>query len=198
MEFWAAGEIAGFKKSKEKYGDLSNMTGGFPLKICGLEFSGPEALYQALKYPDSIEAQRAIADAKSGMEAKRVAYREEYRKYLRCDWNDVRISAMRMTLMLKLHQHFLSFGLALQETIPLPIVEISDRDDFWGAKPVYGGYYGENALGRLLMALAEYLPTFSKADETHEIAKHYLAGDDLSDFKLNGRFLREKVSEKHG
>ena len=189
MEFWKDGEIAGFKKSKEQYGKLSNMTGGFALSVHGVKFSGPEALYQALKYPDTIEAQRAIADAGSGMEAKRVAYRDEYSKFLRPDWDDIRMSAMRVTLMLKLHQHFLGFGLALKETEDLLIVEISDRDDFWGAKPVKGGYCGKNALGLLLMALRQYLPDFPKAEQTGELSRHYLEGDDLSTFKITGKAL---------
>lgn len=172
-------------RSADKYGDLSNMTSGFPIRICGLEFSGPEALYQALKYPDAPDAQRRIAEATNGMAAKRVAYLPEVSACLREDWDEVRVSAMRITLSLKLWQHTERFGQALVDTGDLTIVEKSFRDQYWGAKPVAGGYEGENMLGRLLMDLREV--TFRKGGAGYS---EYLRYDNISDFRLNGRPLR--------
>ena len=44
---------AAFKRSKDQYGKLSNMTGGFSLTVNGLTFQSPEGLYQALKFPSN-------------------------------------------------------------------------------------------------------------------------------------------------
>ena len=67
---------------------------------------------------------------------------------------------MRWCLKVKLAQNFLKFGLLLETTNPKPIVEISNKDEFWGAKKEKNSdlVVGINALGRLLMELrAEYI-----------------------------------------
>ena len=188
MKFWPEAEAAAFMRSREKYGKLSNMTGGFPIRINGLEFCGPEALFQALKYPESPESQRAIADAPNGMAAKRVAYLPEHSAHLREDWDEVRVSGMRITLSLKMWQHPEDFGYALAETGQLTIVEKSYRDAYWGAKPVKGGYEGENMLGRCLMDLRDKLVTSPVKNGMRE----YLRNDDIGGFRVNGESLSRR------
>ena len=162
------------------------MTSGFPLTFKGIEFSGPEAFYQALKFPCSPAAQRRVADAPNGMAAKKVAYEPQCKTLLRTDWDDIRVDAMKVTLILKLHQHYDAFNDALKATGDLQIVEFSERDSFWGASRVKNGYNGLNTLGHLLMELRELLVL----PQTKDIAKKYLEGINMSRFKMNGYPLR--------
>lgn len=146
---------AAFRRSRERYGQLSNMTFGYPLTVNGLTFQGPEGLYQALKYPADHDLQRRIASQRSGMEAKKAAYAGAARP--RPDWDSRRVQAMTCTLAEKLAQHPETFAAALRETEGLIIVENSQRDPFWGAQPVPGGFRGVNALGQLLNQLRDLL-----------------------------------------
>ena len=153
---YKSGEIAHFMRSRDQHGKLSNMTFGFPLKVNGLCFQGPEGLYQALKFPHDSEHQKLIAGERSGMEAKRRAYQNSS---TRPDWDDVKVDAMAYTLAQKLSQHPGEFSAALLTTGENPIVEMSHRDSFWGAKPEqgYAILTGINVLGQLLTILREQL-----------------------------------------
>ena len=153
---YKSGEIAHFMRSRDQHGKLSNMTFGFPLKVNGLWFQGPEGLYQALKFPHNPEHQKLIAGERSGMDAKRRAYQNSS---TRPDWDHVRVDAMAYTLAQKLSQHPGEFSAALLTTGENPIVEMSHRDSFWGAKPQQGDSIlaGINVLGQLLTRLREEL-----------------------------------------
>ena len=143
-----------FLKTKEKYGGLSNMAGGFPLVVNDIKIRTSEALYQACRFPHLPEIQRLIIEQKSPMTAKMKG--KPYRQNSRPDWEAVRVKVMRWCLRVKLAQNLDSFSKLLLETADLPIVEQSRRDDFWGAKPVdKDTLIGVNALGRLLMELRE-------------------------------------------
>ena len=144
---------AAFMRSKDRYGHLSNMTSGYPLTVHAITFQGPEGLYQALNYPHRPDVQRQIASQKSGMQAKRAAY--DLDTDFRADWDQVRVTAMTYCLAVKLHQHPHKFGQALAETGHLPIVELSYRDSFWGAKPQGSILVGMNLLGKLLTRLRD-------------------------------------------
>ncbi len=123
---WRKAECAHFMRSRERHGQLSNMTFGYPLAVNGLTFQGPEGLYQALKFPSNPDAQRAIARERSGMEAKKTAY--TFSQGFRRDWEEVKLDAMAVTLAVKLIQHQEKFGKALSETGTMDIVEMSHRD----------------------------------------------------------------------
>ena len=127
-------ESAVFLKTKEKYGGLSNMAGGFPLKLNGVDIRTSEALYQACRFPHIPEVQRLIIGQRSPMSAKMKS--KPYRCNSRPDWERVRVQIMRWCLRVKLAQNWKKFRDALMETGDLPIVEHSRRDDFWGAKPI--------------------------------------------------------------
>ena len=147
-------DSAVFLKTKEKYGGLSNMAGGFPLVVNDIRIRTSEALYQACRFPHMPEIQRLIIEQKSPMTAKMKG--KPHRHNSRPDWNAVRVKIMRWCLRVKLAQNRDSFSELLLETANLPIVEQSRRDDFWGAKPVDEHILiGVNALGRLLMELRE-------------------------------------------
>ena len=179
---YARDQCAPFMRSREKHGQLSNMTFGYPLSVNGIDFQGPEGLYQALKYPGSPDTQKAIARQRSGMEAKKAAYGTS--AAIRADWDSVRIAAMAWTLTAKLRQHPDRFGRALLDTGQLPVVEMSYRDPFWGAKPDSQTLTGVNVLGKLLTRLRD---EYRRHDEYPEAAaQSFLREVDLSTLSVNG------------
>jgi ribA/ribD-fused uncharacterized protein len=175
-------ECAAFCKVAEKWGGFSNMAGGYPLLINGISIRTSEALYQACRFPKDPEVQRLIIDQKSPMSAKMVG--KPYRDRTRADWDDVRVPIMRWCLRLKLVQHWDTFGALLRESGELPIVEISVKDDFWGARPVGElRLVGQNVLGLLLV-------------ETRDLAQSRPAVTcpDIEDFRLFGESIRCTVA----
>ena len=147
-----------FLKTKEEFGGLSNMAGGFPLVVNDIPIRTSEALYQACRFPHLPDVQKLIIDQRSPMTAKMKG--KPYRHDSRSDWNKVRINVMRWCLRVKLVQNWTTFGRLLLETNSRPIVEQSRKDDFWGAKPVdEDTLVGMNVLGRLLMELRESVKT---------------------------------------
>ena len=145
-----------FLKTKERFGGLSNMAAGFPLKVNSVPIRTVEALYQACRFPHKPDVQRQIIDERSPMTAKMRG--KPFRNESRPDWETVRVKVMRWCLRVKLAQNWNEFGKLLLETENSPIVERSRRDDFWGTKTVEDGWLcGMNVLGRLLMELREQL-----------------------------------------
>jgi ribA/ribD-fused uncharacterized protein len=152
-----------FLKTKERFGGLSNMAGGFPLQVCGRRILTSEALYQACRFPHMPDIQELIVDQSSPMTAKMKS--KPYRSQSRADWDAVRVTIMRWCLRVKLAQNFKSFSRLLRETGDRPIVEESRKDDFWGAKPsTPDRLEGKNVLGRLLMELRQLV--LATADDT--------------------------------
>lgn len=145
-----------FWKTKEQFGGFSNMAGGFPLEINNQYISTAEALYQACKFPHNADLQRRIISQNSPIFAKNVA--KPFEKNMRADWMLIRVNVMRWCLRVKLLQNWNSFSKLLVETKDKPIVEYSEKDDFWGAMPhSEEELYGRNVLGRLLMELRSQL-----------------------------------------
>jgi type I restriction enzyme S subunit len=143
-----------FRKTKETFGGLSNMAGGFPLEVNGEFIRSSEALYQACRFPHMPEVQQQIVEQKSPMTAKMKS--KPYRQESRPDWISVRVKIMRWCLRVKLAQNWESFSGLLIETGNKPIVEESHKDSFWGAKPCnHDLLQGMNVLGRLLMELRD-------------------------------------------
>lgn len=147
-----------FLKTRERFGGLSNMAPGFPLRVNGAAIRTSEALYQACRFPHRPELQVKIIEQTSPMTAKMVG--KPYRDDSRPDWDRVRTKIMRWCLRVKLAQNYSSFAELLLSTGDRPIVEQSRKDDFWGAKPIEGdGLVGCNILGRLLMELRQEVRT---------------------------------------
>ena len=190
-------QCAPFMRSREKHGHLSNMTFGYPLSVNGINFQGPEGLYQALKYPGSPDTQKAIASQRSGMEAKKAAYATT--ATMRADWDQVRITAMAWTLTAKLRQHPDRFGAALLDTGQLPVVEMSHKDPFWGARPDGQTLTGVNVLGKLLTQLRDEYRRHHRDPEA--AAESFLEGLDLSTLTANGRPVSQEQQgppQRHG
>jgi ribA/ribD-fused uncharacterized protein len=151
-------DVAVVYKTKEIYGGLSNMASGYLLHINGVRILTTEALYQACRFPHMPEVQREIIEQRSPMTAKMKS--KPYRKDSRQDWDEIRHKVMRWCLRVKLAQNYEKFGQLLLSTGDQPIVELSRKDDYWGAKLVGvtgNRLVGENVLGRLLMELREKL-----------------------------------------
>ena len=149
-------EAAVFCKTTEEFGGLSNMAGGFPLRVNGVDILTSEALYQACRFPHMPDVQRLIIDQRSPMTAKMKS--KPFRSQSRKDWDSVRVRVMRWCLRVKLAQNWVTFNDLLLSTADRPIVEESRKDDFWGAFAEDDGtLIGSNVLGRLLMELREQL-----------------------------------------
>lgn len=172
-----------FCKTKDKYGGLSNMCAGYPIEVNGLTFKTSEALYQTLRFPNNPEVQRKILSAKSPIAAKIVC--REFIEFERSNWYDIRIYVMRWCLRAKLISNWDKFGELLESTGNLHIVELSYKDNFWGAKPTGEYFEGWNILGRLLSELRE---DYRKVDGRTQCRLKPL---DIPDFMLMG----EKVNE---
>lgn len=127
---YLAAECAVFRITKEKFGGLSNMSGGFPLCVNGIIVPSAEALYQACRFPHKPEIQKLIIRQKSPMTAKMVS--KPHRGETRPDWMNIRVRVMRWVLRVKLSIHWEEFGGLLLATGDKSIVEDSRRDDFWG------------------------------------------------------------------
>ncbi len=171
-----------FMKSRDKNGDLSNMTGGMPIKVNNFVFQSSEGLYQAYKFPHNPTLQRLIGQARSGMEAKNIAYHNDDQPVL--DWDDLRIDAMRLALAEKLQQNLIKFSISLITTRNKFIVEQSYKNTFWGAKPIGNLLVGQNILGKLLTELRNTLRNF---DFDYKLAvKEFTKNIDNSKFIING------------
>jgi ribA/ribD-fused uncharacterized protein len=147
-------EVCPFRKTKERFGGLSNMAAGFPITINGIDIRTSEALYQACRYPLRIDVQENIIKQKSPMTAKMVM--KPFKEFGRPDWQEVKFDVMFWCIKVKLAQNYKSFGAVLDSTGEKPIVEDSARDFFWGAKPNNNDQLiGYNVMGQLLMKLRD-------------------------------------------
>lgn len=179
-----------FLKTHDAFGGLSNMAGGYQLRVNGLRILTSEALYQACRFPHRPEIQRLIIAQSSPMTAKMKS--KPYRHDSRPDWDHVRVKVMRWCLRVKLAQNWEKFSKLLLQTGDRPIVEQSRKDDFWGAKPVdEHTLVGMNVLGRLLMELRELLTTHSEESLRH--VNPLL----IPDFLLDGRPIQEVSAFYH-
>jgi ribA/ribD-fused uncharacterized protein len=141
-----------FRKTREKWGGMSNMCAGYPLRIAGITMRTSEALYQALKYPNYPRIQTNILTQKSPMSAKMVG--KPHKEKIRADWFDVRETIMLWCLEQKAKQNS-KFRDLLKASEGMEIIESSWKDRFWGAVPEGDFLYGSNRLGCLLMKLRD-------------------------------------------
>jgi type I restriction enzyme S subunit len=178
---YSRAESVVFLKTDEPFGGLSNMAGGYPIRVNGIRILTSEALYQACRFPHLPDVQRMIIGENSPMTAKMRS--KPYRKDSRRDWDHVRVRIMRWCLRMKLANNWSAFSELLLRTGDRPIVEESRKDDFWGAKAVGDGstLVGMNVLGRLLMELRE------QAKEHGRDAFLRVELPDVPDFQLLGR-----------
>lgn len=154
-DYYDPASCAVIYRTRETWGELSNMASGFPLVVGPHTFLSSEHLYQCARFPHLPEVQTAIMAGHSGMSAKMKS--KPRRSETRADWDEVRVPVMAWVLGVKFAQHPVLRRLLLSSG-ERQIVEKSLKDPFWGAKPSEDGLlFGENTLGRLLMAYRDGL-----------------------------------------
>jgi ribA/ribD-fused uncharacterized protein len=165
---YSRAKCAVFLKTKEQWGELSNMAGGMPLSVCGAAIKTSEALYQACRFPDLPDLQARIIAEPSPMSAKMVG--KPFRSSTRADWSAVHTDVMRWCLQVKARQNWAKFTSVLLATGTSDIVEeTSKRDVYWGAKSTKEDpdiLVGENVLGHLLMDLRHEIVSGSRTATT--------------------------------
>ena len=189
MRVYRKSEVAHFMRSKEKHGALSNMCGGFPMVLCDVMLLTNESYYQAMRYTHRPEFQKRVLAGTNGMLAKKNAYAFDMIDQTRPDWHNVNIALMRHVLRLKYAYYPHEMTRHLEETGEMPIVEMSYKDQFWGAKPEGDLLKGENVLGRLWMELraevADHDPDTPYLVKAPNIPNCVLCGNVISDLTFN-------------
>ena len=156
MRIYIREQSCGFRFTAAVWGELSNF---FPLAVpiaAGpWQFRTSEALYQACKFPPRPDVQQRIAEAPTAREAAAIGRTPG----LGIDpgWNAQRVDVMRWVLRMKREANRREVDAVLSATGGRPIVEVSARDAWWGARPAGDRYEGNNVLGRLWMELREQL-----------------------------------------
>lgn len=181
MRTYRPDECAVFCKTKEKYGGLSNMASGFNIRFPHITVSSSEALYQALKFDDP-DIQMGVLAAKSPMAAKIVA--TNYIDQVRPDFHDNRVDVMAWCVAAKLIANPTSFLACLLDTEQLPIIELSVKDDFWGAMPLGNYLVGQNLLGITLTELRDLVDGKQKVDWQLEVKRKFSDKHTLLDTEI--------------
>lgn len=159
MRTYRADEACAFRFSRAEWGEFSNFCPlPRPIPAGPWLFPTSEHLYQAAKFAVSPNIQAHIAAADTARDAARIGRDPG----LPADplWNRQRVDVMRWVIRRKLETLPAWMGAILLRTEDRPIVEISTRDRYWGARPEAppGGnvYRGRNVLGRLWMELRQH------------------------------------------
>ena len=153
MRIYSISDSIVFKKTKEAFGGLSNLAGGYSVYVNDVIIPTSEHLYQACRFPEYPELQWDIINEKSPMRAKWIGRANI--KLTRPDWEQVQFKVMQWAIEVKLSQNWDTFSTLLLSTGNKNIVELTHTPKIWGA--VRKGEYleGINALGRLLMHVRE-------------------------------------------
>ena len=162
MRIYIKEQACGFRFTNAKWGVFSNFQ-PLTVPIVAGPWSCPtsENLYQACKVPAHPEIQQRIAEAPTARQAASIGRTPG----LGIDpgWNAQRVDVMRWVLRMKRESNAAEIDAVLAESGERPIVEVSARDPWWGARPVADRYEGNNVLGRLWMELRQHLREDSPA-----------------------------------
>lgn len=189
-------------KSSDTYGYLANTTmRDMDLWIKGYPVSSSENVYQALKFPDDPDLQQRIMRCNS-MESKKIAWLPENKNKIHPLWNKgLSFTAMRYTTAWKMSQNIFIVNI-LHKSKDKPIVELSYKDTFWGAKPQGKKAVGCNFLGRIFMEHRLQLREYMESDPD-EIAwdvpksdQLYLLGEPVDPVVLDNLLMIKKPKEK--
>ena len=156
MRIYIKEQACPFRFTKAAWGAFSNFQ---PLVVPILagpwSFGTSESLYQACKFAAHPEIQQRIADAPTTRQAAAIGRTPGLG--IDTGWNAQRVDVMRWVLRMKREANAAEIDAVLAETGDRPIVEVSTRDPWWGARPVADRYEGNNVLGRLWMELRHHL-----------------------------------------
>jgi len=182
-------EVITFYKTKDPYGELSNMCSGFPLTYDGRKWRTSEALYQALRFEDE-KIQELIRAEKSPMAAKIVA-----KKYRDKAFYDVQNDLDNMVFVLTLKASYDTIWNLLKSTGNKTIIENAGaRDHYWGAEYISESktWRGQNILGRLW----EYVRFFEKRSDLYSATiDHFQRKYNINDERIAEliRYSLEKI-----
>ena len=146
-----------FCRTKDEFGFLSNMSGGFPINCNKWYFPTSEHLYQALKLGNNSELQYEITKIKSPIAAKFRVYQS---KDLWVEnWFEKNILASELTIYIKLLQNIQFRKKLIDLPANKPIVELSFKDNFWGTNYLENKQFliGNNVTGKNIMLIRNNL-----------------------------------------
>jgi N-glycosidase YbiA len=169
------------------FGALSNFA-HIPVCIQGVTWPSVEHYFQAEKFTDASSRDR-IRVAASPQDAKAMAWSDAFKGRVIANWDERRLHAMRRALTAKFDQSEVARN-ALLSTWPLPIVELSDQDLFWGKNR---SGVGLNWLGKLLCEVRSKLRFGRAGFSLLEQAIHDTEG--RSDFSLAGIRVEDAEEE---
>ena len=156
MRIYARDQVCSFRFTRTTWGAFSNFQPlAVPIAAGPWTFATSEHAYQACKFPARPGVQQRIAEAPTPREAAAIG-RTPGLGLDPC-WNAQRVDVMRWVLRLKREANRAEIDAVLAATGDRPIVEVSTRDPWWGARPVADRYEGRNVLGRLWMELRQQL-----------------------------------------
>ena len=127
---------------------LSNM---YPCEIVidAITYPSSENYYMAMKFKGTDEEKMSQLSKCSPLESKKTA--GKWKKFIRKDWDDIKVDVMRKALTAKFTQNADLMALLIN-TKGLKLEERNDwNDTFWGT---YLGE-GQNMLGKLLMEIRD-------------------------------------------
>ena len=156
MRIYARDQACGFRFSHAAWGELSNFRPlTVPIAAGAWTFQTSESLYHAAKFGTHPNIQQQIADAPTARDAAAIGRTSG----LGIDpgWNAQRVDVMRWVLRMKREANAAWIDAVLATTGERPIVEVSTRDAWWGARPVADRYEGGNVLGRLWMEFRQHI-----------------------------------------
>ncbi|ENZ8140776.1 TPA: NADAR family protein [Klebsiella aerogenes] len=171
-----------FRKTTERWGGLSNMARGYPILVNGIKIQSSETLYQAMRFTAHPEIQKEILSQNNPMYGKRIS--RKHHSLTRTRWDQERVAVMKWAVCIKLCQNWEKFSTLLLSTGDKPIVEYSEKDQFWGAKSIGNHTYsGMNVLGRILMLLRDTCEHRGKQAFTvippPNLAEFYMLGEPI-------------------
>ena len=175
MRTYVKEQACPFRFTKAAWGAFSNFQPlAVPIMAGPWSFQFSESLYQACKFPAHPDVQRRIAEAPTAREAAAIGRTPG----LGIDpgWNEQRVDVMRWVLRMKREANAAEIDAVLAATGERPIVEVSTRDPWWGARPVADRYEGHNVLGRLWMELRQQLRKDDPAARSGAWADHIRVG----------------------
>ncbi len=156
MRVYDRDEACPFRYTREMWGEFSNFAPlAAPIAAGPWTFTTSEHLYQAAKFGAAPAVQQRIARAPTAREAAAIGRGTS--AGLDPDWMAQRVNVMRWVLRMKREANAAGIDAALARSGDRPIVEVSTRDPWWGAKPAGDTWRGHNVLGRLWMELRQQL-----------------------------------------
>ena len=156
MRIYARDQVCSFRFTRAAWGAFSNFQPlSAPILAGPWAFDTSEHLYQAAKFGARPDVQQRIAEAPTAREAAAIGHTPGLG--LDPGWNAQRVNVMRWVLRMKREANEAEIDAVLAATGSRPIVEVSTRDPWWGARPVADRYEGGNVLGRLWMELRRQL-----------------------------------------